>query len=86
MLRDAKSEYEEVIQRETGKEYSVNLSTHRAEFLPARPERGSNTPGCIGGVVLMSQKGKIRCINTLDERLKLTYAASVPLLRKVVFN
>ena len=82
---EAKARYEEIMLEETGKNYTVNLEVADGDFLPPPPEKGVNTPSCCGGVILQSNAGKIRCINTLDKRIEMAYEASVPHLRKIIF-
>ena len=86
VMDDAKSTYLELIQRETGKSYDLTLRLDEAEFLPPAPVQGSYEPSCCGGVMLSSFEGKIRCINTLDERLRLVFAEGIPALRELVFS
>jgi vacuolar-type H+-ATPase subunit E/Vma4 len=72
--------------RETGQEYRASLTLNTTDFLPPKPEQGSNAPSCAGGVVATSQKGKIRIINTLEERLKRVYSDSIPQIRSMLFE
>lgn len=86
VLSSAKSEYEETMLRETGKQYSVELEVDTSgNYLPAPPVEGSNAPSCSGGVILLSNHGKIRCNNTIDDRLQLTYANCIPVVRSLLF-
>lgn len=38
-----------------------------------------------GGVVLVSSDGRINVSNTLDDRLKISYNANLPLVRERLF-
>ncbi len=40
----------------------------------------------IGGVVLATQKNKIKVDNTLDKRLELLKQSSTPVIRKILFK
>lgn len=48
-------------------------------FLPAEP-------ACAGGCVLVSQRGKIRVSNVLNDRLKLAYEGMLPQLRRLILG
>lgn len=39
-----------------------------------------------GGVVVTSANGKIVCSNTLDDRLRITYAQLLSVIRSVLFG
>ena len=45
----------------------------------------NNLESCMGGIVLHSQKGRIVCSKTLDERLQLVYAEALPDVRNMLF-
>jgi len=45
-----------------------------------------NAQTCAGGVVLMSQDGRIVCDNTLDQRLALAFEKRLPEVRKMLFG
>lgn len=85
VLEDAAAEFKEIMHRETGQRYEVNISLDES-YLNPRPERGSNAPSCCGGVILLADDGRIRCTNTMDERLKALFTNTVPELRKVLFS
>ena len=86
VLGDASSRYSEIMQQETDSEYKVNLSVNKSDFLNPAPERGSNAPSCSGGIVATAHHGKIRVINTLEERLKRVFADSIPKIRAMLFE
>ena len=51
--------------------------------LPPHP----TPPMCsTGGVVVTSANGKIVCSNTLDDRLRITYAQLLSVIRSVLFG
>ena len=86
VLSAASNKYSEIMQEETDQEYKVNLSVNKSNFLNPAPERGSNAPSCSGGIVATAHHGKIRVINTLEERLKRVFADSIPQIRKMLFE
>ena len=61
----------------------VDQGKYLKEFDPKQPE--NNLESCMGGVILHSQKGRIVCSNTLDERLKLVYEQALPDVRNMLF-
>mmetsp|Transcript_12959 Transcript_12959/g.24065 ORF Transcript_12959/g.24065 Transcript_12959/m.24065 type:complete len:231 (-) Transcript_12959:1637-2329(-) len=85
VLTEAASEYKEIMHRETGQRYEVTLTLDRKPLDPG-PQRGSSAPSCCGGVVLTADEGRIKCTNTLDERLTALFSNTVPKLRKVLFK
>jgi V-type H+-transporting ATPase subunit E len=61
----------------------VDQGKYLKEFDPKNAE--NNLESCMGGVILHSQKGRIVCSNTLDERLQLVYAEALPDVRQMLF-
>lgn len=62
-----------------------------AHPLPPPPKAGKHTDedefqSCCGGVVVTSADGKIVCSNTLDDRLRITYAGNLPSIRALLFG
>jgi V-type H+-transporting ATPase subunit E len=86
VLPEARSTYVELMRSETGRNYEVEVTLDTAEFLPGPPQHDSYEASCSGGVMLSSHEGKIRCINTLDERLRLVFAEGIPALRQLAFS
>ena len=84
VLEPAKNRYLNIIRTSTGREYDLRLDID-TRHLPPGPHEGSHGVSCSGGVILHSHNGKIRCINTLDERLTAIVAANTPALRKMLF-
>lgn len=41
---------------------------------------------CAGGISVASANGKIVCSNTLDDRLKIAFAANLPEFRAALFG
>ena len=62
------------------------MTLNRNEFLQPKPVKGSNQPSCSGGVVALAHIGKIRIINTFEERLKRVYADQIPHIRSMLFE
>lgn len=58
------------------------LSLDEQKFLP--PSKGEGET-CAGGVVIVAENGRISCNNTLDARLKSTFAACLPEMRAKLF-
>lgn len=86
VMNDAKHRYLEIMKNNTGKDYEVHLELD-SHHLPPGPDEGhAHGPTCSGGVILHSHHGKIRCINTLDERLVAAIEANTPALRKLLFS
>ena len=86
VLDEAKAQFQEIMERETGKTYTLSVKLDADTYLPPAPEPDSHNPSCSGGVILMSHNGKIRCQNTLDDRLDLTFSSTLPLIRKMLFS
>lgn len=86
VLPQAKSAYLALMQRETGKAWDVEVTLSEDDFLPPPPVQGSFAPSCCGGIMITSFEGKIRCINSIDERLRLVFAEGIPALRQLVFS
>jgi len=86
VLEEAQNSFAEIMQNEAGKTYSVTAVLDEKNFLPPAPEKGSNNPSCSGGIILLSHNGKIRCQNTLDDRLELTFNSTLPLIRSMIFS
>ena len=85
VLDSAKHRYLHIMKESTGKDYEVSLDVDH-HHLPPGPDESSHGQSCSGGVILHSHHGKIRCINTLDERLSAVIAAKTPELRKLLFS
>lgn len=66
----------------------VELDT--SHYLPPAPKDGTQGDdefqSCCGGVVVTRADGNIVCSNTLDERLRITYAHNLPAIRTVLFG
>lgn len=55
-------------------------------FLPPPHSGDDEIESCSGGVLLASVDGRIICSNTLDERIKIAYAANLPEIRGALFG
>ncbi|CAG9318958.1 unnamed protein product [Blepharisma stoltei] len=86
ILPESISTYLDMINSQTSGHYSLNVTIDKNNFLPPAPVADSHAASCCGGVILTSQGGLIRCINTVDERLELAFNNTVPLLRRIVFG
>lgn len=65
---------------------AVTMDT--AVFLPAAPtgKDDDERDSCAGGISVASANGKIVCSNTLDDRLKIAFAANLPEFRAALFG
>jgi len=67
----------------------VVLSIDKQNSLPSAPTKDlaelSEKQYCFGGVVLGANQGRILCNNTLDQRLGLTFDATIPQMRAMLF-
>ena len=66
------------------RDLDIQLEVHVSDekFLPEYTGEGES---CIGGIQMFSNKGRIVCSNTLDERLQLAYGESIPQVREELF-
>ena len=79
MVDDCESTFSELMERETGNEYSCKLTVVSDRFL-------TNENGALcGGVILMAKNRRIVCSNTLEDRLNLVFEQELPLLRAGLF-
>ena len=87
VVDSAKAQYKEVMEREVkkyqGKDIPLVIHVSDEKFLPEYKEGAQDS--CIGGVQMFANQGRIVCSNTLDERLQLAYAESIPSIRKNLF-
>lgn len=82
-LNDAEALYLKTLQKEAQKSVPLKLSISSKQ-LPPGP--GPNTvTSCMGGVVLVCNKGLITVDNTLDTRLRLVIEQDKPSIRKALF-
>ncbi|KAG1678157.1 hypothetical protein FOA52_016094 [Chlamydomonas sp. UWO 241] len=65
---------------------AVSLTLDQASFLPPPPTPGSELASCNGGISLSSADGRIVCNNTLDDRLRISYASTLPETRTALFG
>ena len=54
------------------------------KFLPEFNE-SDPTNSCLGGFVMYARKNRIVCSQTLDDRLKMTFQQSIPMMRASLF-
>ena len=76
MLPKCEKEYEELMQKETGKEYKCHLELDEVTNLPA---------DAFGGVNLTTRDGRIVCQNTVAGKLRLAYDELLPEIRALLF-
>ena len=86
VVNEAISEYKATMKREVPRmrDLDIQLEVHVSDekFLPEYSAEGES---CIGGIQMFSNKGRIVCSNTLDERLQLAYGESIPQVREELF-
>lgn len=85
VVESSKRKYVDIMKSSTGKDYDVEIEID-SHYLPPGPGETTHGPSCAGGVILTANHGKIRCINTLDERLKAVVEFNTPGLRKLLFS
>jgi V-type H+-transporting ATPase subunit E len=78
ILDDCAKLFKEVIKKETGVDFPVNLTLDKNNLLNENLVK-------IGGVVLAAHRGKILCTNTIDTRLDLCFQDSIPDIREKLF-
>lgn len=79
MLESCQDEYEEIMLRETTREYSCQLTVIEDAFLTM--ENG----GRCGGVILYAHGRRIVCSNTLEDRLNQIFESELPAIRNGLF-
>merc|ERR1712228_777020 len=82
-LSAAKSQYAQIVQKETNQAVTVNL-TMDTTHLPSA-QKGGDGASCMGGVKLFCHGGKISVDNTIDARLALVMEQAKPDIRKLLF-
>jgi V-type H+-transporting ATPase subunit E len=85
-LKPAAALYQETALASAGVRVNVEVVVDKEEFLPPGPTPGHVGPTCSGGVLLMAREGKIKCTNTLDDRLELAFGKSLPDVRGILFG
>jgi V-type H+-transporting ATPase subunit E len=85
-LKPAVALYQETALAAAGVRVNVDVFVDKEEFLPPGPTPGHVGPTCSGGVLLMAREGKIKCRNTLDDRLELAFGKSLPDVRGILFG
>ena len=76
LIPECQKEYEELMQKETGRVYKCKLELDTKEKLK---------PADLGGVVLITRDGRIVCRNTAESKLLLSYDELLPNIRAVLF-
>jgi V-type H+-transporting ATPase subunit E len=85
VLDSSRSRYLDIMKKSTGKDYELQLEIDSVHLPPALHD-ASHGSFCSGGVILHSNHGRIRCINTLDDRLSAVIAYNTPMIRKMLFS
>ncbi|KAF5825910.1 hypothetical protein DUNSADRAFT_5993, partial [Dunaliella salina] len=63
------------------------LTVDQVNFLPPPTQTGKDDEvSSCGGIVMMSTDGRIVVKNTLEDRLKITYEANLPVIRARLFE
>lgn len=62
----------------TGINVSVKVLVSEKKSLPPAPKAGYEGATCAGGVMLIAQRGQIKCDNTLNARLEKTMVDLAP--------
>eukprot|EP00474_Spongospora_subterranea_P009192 CRZ09650.1 hypothetical protein [Spongospora subterranea] len=73
----AKSQYNEIMARDVGIGYDVELAVDSANSLPS---------SCAGGIQLLAQNDKIMISNTINSRLALCFDDFKPVMREILFG
>ncbi len=76
ILPECEKEYEELMQKETSREYKCKLELDEEKTLQAED---------LGGVILVTGDGRIVCHNTIASKLKLGYEELLPEIRALLF-
>ena len=76
-LKESESEYEQLMLKETGREFKCSLEVDTTKVL--LPETD------CGGVILISKDGRIVCNNTIASKLDLAYEQLLPEIRAILF-
>jgi V-type H+-transporting ATPase subunit E len=85
-VKGAVALYQETAYAAAAVRVRVDVIVDKEEFLPPGPTPGHVGPTCSGGVLLLARDGKIKCTNTLDDRLELSFAKSLPDIRGILFG
>lgn len=85
VLQKAADEYIKFVKESTGYTPLLQPLKLDTEFLPPAYKNPS-TEYCSGGVVLIAQRGRIVCNNTLDARLDIAFEQLTPQIRGMLFG
>ncbi len=89
VVDDAISEYKksmlsQVVALEGKDDIPCAVTIDSDKFLPEFNE-SDPTNSCLGGFVMYARKNRIVCSQTLDDRLKMTFQQSIPMMRAALF-
>lgn len=65
---------------------TVAATIDSANPLPPAPGGGNEGASCCGGVEILTTDGKIKCSNTLDQRLSICFTQQLPQVKKQLFG
>lgn len=72
------------IRRCVASNFKIRLLTPLAVVAAGKGDEERDT--CAGGISVASANGKIVCSNTLDDRLRIAFAANLPEFRAALFG
>jgi len=85
ILGDAVALFQETCHKATGIKPQLTLALSK-DYLNVPPSQAKGGPSCCGGVELVARGGKIRCANTLDNRLDIGLRDLEPQIRGLLFG
>jgi len=78
ILEECAQMFKDIVKKETNVDFPINLILDKNNVLPENTVK-------VGGVILAAHKGRILCINTIDNRLDLCFQDSIPDIRRIMF-
>ena len=77
IIKECESKYEEIMKKETGREYKCKLEVSDKKALTPEAD--------CGGILLNAKEGRIVCDNTIASKLTLVYEQLLPEIRAILF-
>merc|ERR1719223_2518443 len=65
-------------------DFKCDITIDDQNFLPEWNEDDPKN-SCLGGFIMYAKKNRIVCSQTLDDRLKMTFQQSIPMMRASLF-